>query len=640
MAAKRLAQKGGSRPFIKDLVPEVTSPDTMEAKMEYFLVSGHGMTNPELFMVVPENTFVMFLGQSAFLREIWDRPEQLSRLVSARGYIPDVKVIKRNDDAMMKRWSSAQEQRKADLYKSFITGESEEFKFYKGATIYCPGDLLPDTRIDFSSGSQNVWNKGVYSLPVLNDEFANFTEWTNPVFTLVELIQTGVAEPSFIESRLKPGKRDEFLGFYRETYESWLQRYPLLTPLSEFFDRPEELNRIFDEMFYKERRGNLAVKAGIPIGGDLLSEMLGKFPSEKPYRLFIITSCRAPMNVEGRTEANFGVRFQGLPPTNFPLDLTAVAQRRFMRRASISSKCAIDQGKPAMNLNALRAAFLEFVKTPEIGKVMGTFGHGPMSAIITYLQVHFFTGPHLEFPAYIPLQIVAILLAYAYMNELPEVPAFRALIEEIRDTFGEFTRLLRREASFSTKGLSVEQILLKYADLDIVVSPILTNEVAIQRSIRGEKEMYKPRYAKEVVAFQKEMDAVLKKGQDGFKVIKKGIEEVVESGNDLLKTLAAVEIPQLKIHIEDLEVKFKEGFLFLRDTFETEQEQVFFNYVFLKEADKSYRMEDSMNLIDAFKSWPKLVKPMRALLRSVETKMSGGGVRHKRRNLTRRRSGR
>lgn len=629
-----LRQQGGSRPFIKDLVPGIISPDTMDAQMEFLLVSGHGATDPKRLMVIPENTFVMFLGQSAFMREIWDKAEQFSRLVSARGYIPEVQAIKTNDAATMKRWAAAQEQRKGDLYKSFITGESEEFKFYRGATIYCPGDILPETRISFHSGVQNVWNKGVYSLPVSNNEYTNFTEWTNPIFTLVELIQNKVAEPALIEARLKPEKRDEFRGFLNETYESWLKRYPKTTYLSEFFDKPEEFEDIFDEIFYTEREGNLAVAAKIPIGGEPLSELLGKFPGgKKPYRVFIVTSCRGPLHVAGQADVEFGHELQGLGAANFPPQLSAVAQRKFMRRASISSKCATDQGKPAMNLMGLRNSFYRLVTTPDIGKYISA---EPIAAIVSYLQAHFFVGPLLQFPAYIPVQILAILLAYAYMNELPEIPAFKALVEEIRDSFGEFTRLLRREAPFPTKGLTIEQILLKYADLDDLAPPFLSNSAAIQRSIRGEKEIYRPKYAKEVAAFQKEIDVVLKKGQDGLEVLEKGLKELVENAKVFLKTVGAADIPELQRQLEVISMRFKDNFRGLQDTIEAEQERVFFAYRFLKQRDKDYRMEDSMNLIDALDSWPKLVKPLEALLQSVRAgagRQAGGG---KRRNTTRR----
>lgn len=629
-----LRQRGGSCPFIKDLVPGIISPDTMDALMEFLLVSGHGATDPKRLMVVPENTFVMFLGQSAFMREIWDRAEQFSRLVSARGYIPEVQAIKADNAAMMKRWAAAQEQRKADLYKSFITGESEEFKFYKGATIYCPGDILPETRISFHSGVQNVWNKGVYSLPVSNNEYTNFTEWTNPVFTLVELIQNGVAEPAFIEARLKPEKREEFRGFLNETYESWLKRYPKTTYLSEFFEKPEELEHIFDEIFYTEREGNLAAAAKIPVGGEPLSELLGKFPAgKKPYRVFIVTSCRGPLHVAGQADVEFGHELQGLGAANFPPQLSAVAQRKFLRRASISSKCATDQGKPAMNLLALRKSFYRFVTTPDVGKFLGA---EPIGAIVSYLQVHFFVGPDLQFPSHIPVQILAILLAYAYMNELPEIPAFKALVEEIRDSFGEFTRLLRREAPFPTKGMTIEQILLKYADLDDLAPPFLSNAAAIQRSIRGEKEMYKPKYAKEVAAFQKEMDAVLKKGRDGLEILEEGAKESAENGKGVLKTLDASQIPEFQRQLEGVIMRLKDSFRWVQDTIEAEQERVFFAYRFLKQRDKDYRMEDSMNLIEALDSWPKLVKPLEALLHSVGAGWQAGGGKSKRRNITRR----
>lgn len=83
-------------------------------------------------------------------------------------------------------------------------------------------------------------------------------------------------------------------------------------------------------------------------------------------------------------------------------------------------------------------------------------------------------------------------------------------------------------------------------------------------------------------------------------------------------------------------MRLKDSFRWVQDTIEAEQERVFFAYRFLKQRDKDYRMEDSMNLIEALDSWPKLVKPLEALLHSVGAGWQAGGGKSKRRNITRR----
>jgi hypothetical protein len=629
-----MPQRGGSRPFIKDLVPEVTSPDTMDAQMKFILVSGHGETNTRQLMIVPENTFVMFLGQSAFVRGILSNLDLVSRLISPLGY----------------KGSNARRERAHDMFKTFITGESDSLKFYRGAAIYCPGDLLPDTRVNFKSGLQPVWSKGVYTLPVADIEYPIFIEMKNPVYTIVELLKNDIAEPTYIEAQLKPEKREEFHSFFKLDYTDWLKRYHTLTPIGDFFKDPGAIAHIFDEVFYADRTGNLAAAANIPQTGGFLSEFIANFKSAKPYRFFIFTGCRGPIMPAGVQDLEFGEGLNTAEPINFPPQMGEVSLRKFQRRASLSSKCATETGKPAMNLIAVRNAYFKLLYARDFEKLLKAPENTVMANVVGYLRDHFFSGEHFQFSSSIHLPVFAILLTYAYMDDATAaaLPEYGVLLGEIRESFGEFTRLLRREAPFPTKGLTIEQILLRYSGIDELIQPFLSNPAAIDRATKGEKALYRPIYEREVAAFRKEIDDVIRKGREGVESLRGNIGELLENLAAFWKAITPEQMEGFHDALGRLEPMYMGMYRGLHDIIEMDQERVFFKYRFLKQRDKEYRTKDSMDLIEEIDSLPGLLKPLRDLAVTVSGLMAGikapaavsagGGARRRRTRRLRRRN--
>ncbi len=625
LANAKKTQTGGSRPFIRDLVPGVISTDTMDAQMDFLLVSGHGVTDTRQLMVVPENTFLMFVGESAFVRPI-NEAVGLLPLLNAHAYNPAWSEPAPNTENFRKKLAAAEVQRKEDMFKTFITGESNVFKFYKGAAIYCPGDVLPDTQVYFKSGLQYIWNKGIYSLPIRETELWNFTAWTNPVYELAQLVSKGELHMDFITTQLKLGKRAEFESFAAMPYTEFLKKYNRTGEdlMEEFFVAPHAFAPFFDNRLYS-KPGNLALDAKIPVQGIYLSEIFTKIHSAKPYRFFIFTGCRGPILPEGSPQnLTYGFELRGALPANFPPQLSAAPLRKLQRRYSVSSKCVTERGAPAMNLVAIRNVYFQMIHTPNFAATIRQPGFESVSNIVTFLQMHFFSGAHMEYSQTIPAPILGILLAYAYTDIPVEaeraLPAFKALVETIQDSFADFTRLLRREAPFNTKGKTIEEIVLEYSGLDPTTASTKGFPEMAAASIRGEERRYESLYKREVAAFHKEIDDVIQRNRAEIDAFESGVSDLVLRTKELMKNTPDEKFGQMLAFIEPIFATMFKFSKSIGDTFETEEAEVVYKYRFLKPKDVIYSLDETEKLKEKAGTLASKVKPLEDLLKKIVDK--------------------
>ncbi len=603
-----MPQRGGSRRFIQDLVPGVRSPDTMDAQMEFFLVSGHGVTETRRLMVVPDYTFVMFLGESAFIRSVVSDLEKIGKLISPMGYMEDGPKAK----------GVAVEERNTELFKSFITGESKLLKFYPGASIYCPGDILPDTHVSFLSGKQAVWSKGVFSLPVTDKEYETLSKIPNNLYELAQSVKDGLA-PNDLLSKLKNEKREEFMQMTTmRNYKEWQDTFGRRgsNELSDYFNDVDTIWDFFDTYTYFFREANLAKMLGVPITGEFLSELVSKVVGDgKPYRFFIFTGCRGPILPPGQDDFQYGYELSGRAPANFPANMSGLPLRKFQRRASLSSKCATDSGKPAMNLVEVRNKFFTVAHSQKFKKIIDDPENAAAASLFQFLKDYFFIGPRYMYPTYIPTTLFAILLTYAFMEGLPALPELDALIEAIRESFGEFARLLRREAPFPTNGLTLEQVLLRYIGLEGLVTPGITKFVNMGKAIRGEEAHHRSKYARKVAAFRAAIDDMLRRVEMAFGVYSETYQTFMKSvREEIMGKVGIQNIHKTKEELEKGYIRFLDEGAKIRDALKTERAKLSLQYNFLELDEQSYRSDDFAKLVKEINGIPELLRPLRELV--------------------------
>ncbi len=631
-------QRGGSIAYVnREMVPEATSPAAMEAAVDFFLVSAHGAANLQQLMIVPENTFVVFLAHSGFVRYMRNELKKFVKLLNPMGYLPERVAMRYSDPA----WIEAKTKWREEYYKTFFTGESKSLKFYPGASVYGPGDILPDTQLIFRSGAQEVWIKGVYSLPIHEKEVHNFTLEKNLVYILADWVKDGTLTPEYIHrvARILPLKLKEFYDMVFESDEVRRRKYGVAPRLEEWFENTEAITReFFDPILFYKAEDNLATTA--PIDGTHLSRVLANIQSPKRYRFFFFTGCRAPMfgADEENTNNTHPNRFRRAEPLNIPLNIPDGMLRRMTRRFSVSSRCYTGR-KPALNLAAVRIA-LVMLLADEASMKRLTAGHLFNSAyVISFLKRTLF-GSAFQFVPSITASQFAMLLDHTFEEISPEVaaeiPLYVELIKELRETFGEFIVQLRREGpKTNTADLTVGQLYMAA----IGIAPSFVRELAGPNIygkrpgiLRAEGEMRGEITERELANFRKSMDEVLKKYSDGYGAFKTSVEKYLRSD------------PTIQADVERNYSKYMELGEALQKGFETEQEKVFQKFRHLTDAQKDYRMSDSMDLIDSLDNFEDLLKPLQELINrlvsgppaSASRRASRGGAQTRRLRVRRR----
>lgn len=346
-------QRGGAKFTIGELTPDIGSPAALEQKCQFFYVSGHGQTDLRGWFIVPEHTFIIYIGFSGFSTKVAHKAEWLLHAATRNDYFKG-------------------------MFDTYFHESIENAKSrpYANQHVYIPGDLLPITMINFESGLQNHWEKGVFECPVKDP---NVFDVEVPENNLVYVLSTsldapgardviGIANPrqpewdTFVS--LSNDKKLQFLKDNRDKQKVnvWFEKPSLLNGLTDviFQSSPENL---FKRYYPTQRATTLPTITSMVKGGP------------KKYKFFIVSSCRPPINFLNEVSnfwqsENKMKEVIGLPnPRNLPEEINA--RRTLARRASFSAKpleevCATTDDPP-MNLTHLLAALDDASKVVPMG---------------------------------------------------------------------------------------------------------------------------------------------------------------------------------------------------------------------------------------------------------------------------------
>ncbi len=297
--------------------------------MTCLYISPHGETNLDRMMIVPENTFVIYIGQSGF-----------QTLVSHGAY-----------------WLLTAESRAAyfqSIYDVYVSGRSHfPARPYRDQHVFVPGDVLPNTIITLKSGRQNIYNKGVYECPVRNAEdfkiedpkkglTIQLAEWDNQ--GLLPRDPDGI--PSvFREAGMTNAKAELWKEFRGKEIQERIATYDNYSSnLNWFFMGPDiivdkVINPILidhpDELLGKEwilgKRYETSVSE--------ILERVNPHP-EKKYRFVIVSACRGPQSAAiSFASYSKGQEFPHPNPVHMAnLYANRIQPSRLARRFSFSAK--------------------------------------------------------------------------------------------------------------------------------------------------------------------------------------------------------------------------------------------------------------------------------------------------------------
>lgn len=337
-------QRGGAKEYIGSLMPDVKDAADLAAKCSAFYVCGHGKTDLANVSIVPENTFVIFVGQSGFDTRVRRGPEWLY-------------------------YSKTREKYFQGLFDSFVkeTAGATAKRQYGGQHVYIPGDVIPSLNINFRSGGiQNFFNKGVYECPTRNVEMFTYTDEKLPIIQLAELYTTTPAVKEIINK--------EFLVRGEATENYFVNHFVPLSISQRILDikkRPSLNLQSLWSWFKRDKYKQVIAWIDkylfhhpdnkMPDTTEYIHELGNIFTSIKPtkqYRIFIILACRSPITYGGPKYDPYACEtsFTAPDPANLPKTLNST--RRLARRFSFSVKpvCATADDPP-MNLRKAMDAF-------------------------------------------------------------------------------------------------------------------------------------------------------------------------------------------------------------------------------------------------------------------------------------------
>jgi hypothetical protein len=622
-----LRHHGGSIPFLKkEMVPDVISPETMMKNVNFFMVSAHGATNLQRFTIVPTDVALVFLGESGFVRDMRTDLARFQKLICPTGYLPAGTAVRPNNAASMNLFRDAEFRWAQEFYDNFFTGKSKSLQFYPNARIYTGGDLLPDTQLTFASGAeQEVWLKGVYSLPVRPKQVPNFILDRPALYFVADQFKQGLIHPEYLDTtcRLKPTKKGDFYTIVFLDQAMREKHYGIHPKVTDFFDAPEGVDAILDTELFYTAPDNLASRN--PLYGTHLSDILTQTKGAAPFRFFFFTACRGVMETDDVHNT-----YRGAAPRNIPVSIQGGPLRRVMRRFSFSSKCDITKGREGgLNFIEIFTKFFDLTMDAAAVAKMKEIGLFSAFRMLAELIQKFVTreGP---VPHVYPIH-VAQLLNFAYEKIPPDmaaaVPKFAETVEEIREAFGEFTTGLRRESNgAANRRLSVGEMLLRRLGYhESVTGALVSVSDPYQRDavVAGEKNVTAKVEAKEKAAFHRHMRAVIAKYREAYEAYKQSVRKLhTECEEKLHRSIVAARTER---NSERDEVPLRESierdvahFIRLADGvesgFEMEQEVVFGKWGHLSQAEKDVHMEESMELIDALGSAKKLLRPLQGLV--------------------------
>ena len=367
----RRTQTGGALKKIGSLTPTITSPETMAEQCQFQLLFAHGSTIMNQLMIVPKDTFLLFLGPSGY----YNYPAKMNKaLVLANMF--------RTIDAYYK-----------NMYDNFFSKEDVRAERpaypYPSSQIYTPGDIIHDINLSFYSDHKQkvVFFYGYHTLPItetpleandsIADPLTNHTmllKSTQYVPYVLYLIAKGnIGETLLNTFQLKPEVKDEFdrlvTGSTFNAIDNGLTtlnqtKKEDIYELDYWFTNPDNVMKAVItpyEQSHPNNQYNFTRKVRTN-----LSTVLQEYPnteigSPKQYRFIMIQACRGP-DVELGTFHNPSYsnwnRYRNLPPSQ--LTLASVPQK-LARRMSFSAKqsaevCPLGVGAPPMNLASVKKA--------------------------------------------------------------------------------------------------------------------------------------------------------------------------------------------------------------------------------------------------------------------------------------------
>lgn len=445
--------RGGAKKHVGDLAPEITDGPSLDRNCSCLYVSAHGTTQMRYLSVVPPNTFVVFIGQSGFSTPVKHGAEWIFYADSREEYFKHI----------------------FNTYFREDSPDSAKKRPYAAQHVYVPGDIIPLLSLDFRSGDQSLWFKGVFECPTRDRTMFGIP----PEMTLI---------PQLMELSKKPDvmkiiRSAKFIRSEKEWKEE--QKKPLQAIVKKFivdispsqYDFAINLNLWFKntkpitdflDSYLLDHPDNLMKKGHKELLDDYhsyLSYVLTKVnpTTDKKYKFVIVSSCRPPTNFTIEYPmGHVNSLYSSADPAGLPKSLNKT--RRFARRLSFATKplptCATTDDPP-MNMTKIFNIVLALT-----AKYSNLKNYGEKeAAFIEDLYEAFFSGYALKrVKEMIRTKECMNLLAdrsfakYPILtDERPEMAHYRErfaeLISAIHASFGEFLKGIHQDNPANTREM-------------------------------------------------------------------------------------------------------------------------------------------------------------------------------------------
>jgi hypothetical protein len=352
--------RGGALRHVGSLTPDITGAEKLDELCEFDLIDAHGAAMTNNFMIVPENTFILFGTPSS------------SYYYSRKG--------KRLLTYPSNGSRDARATYMQNMYDVFFSGsrDSSDLRPYEGAYIYTPGDILHNTSISLRTNlnSPTFFRMGMYPLPIQNHEEFIHDKHRYIVEFIVNEIKSGKLDKGEFERQagIKHAENWKKVMDAPDAKKAYLDigdSNTAFQKLSAWFENLDYvLRNIIDVYATNSKHGNKISMADDLIfkdGRTTLAHILRFTEKDKKYRFIVVHTCRPPdirINVPTLMN-NERVEELTLPnPGNMPLN--APPSWRTTRRASFSAKgedvvCPLGPGVRPMNLARLKTALKDFL---------------------------------------------------------------------------------------------------------------------------------------------------------------------------------------------------------------------------------------------------------------------------------------
>jgi hypothetical protein len=341
--------RGGAKQYIGELTPEITSAETLDENCTCLYISAHGEAYSENVCIVPENTFILFTGQSGIptTASLKDR----TWLISANSRKDYFQTI-------------------YDTY--FHEGESVKPRPYADQHVYIPGDIIPAYWLRFEEKQlyDGIWYKGVYECPLKQEKAIDMftstpSSWTYRFINHIDSEENKDVSEAMKNAEFKEEKRDEWEKL-KTLSDAEMKVYgphhkKSMEDMKYWFEKPELLVPVINKYLMSNSENRLPFNSPIfkqPYQS-YLYRVLDTIPANpgKKYKFVIVTACRSPINYTGsRIEFSNINKYSATDPKNLPATMNKT--RKLHRRFSFSAKprplaCATTDDPP---MNILRIA--------------------------------------------------------------------------------------------------------------------------------------------------------------------------------------------------------------------------------------------------------------------------------------------